>query len=339
MLGKLKLAALGAVAGVMMVGGASAAEYQWTFQGSESAGEPQFVLKQEWAESVFKMTNGRVKITFMPAGAVVPYSETLEAVGANIIQGQSTATSYFAGKDPAFAMFGDMVGAWGDPLELVEWLKYGGGEELFQELMHSYNVHNIGGLATGVEAFPSRKPIRSVEDLKGLKVRAPEGMVYNVFAVAGAAPVNLPGSDVYTGLEKNVIDAADYTVLATNQDMGFHAFAKYPSYPGFHSAPLLDLSINKGIWDALPEDIKEVLEVSADQLAYKMVYTLKQRDIKAVEIIEQDETIELVNMPAEERAKFRKIAQEEWQVWAKKSEMCAKIVESVSEFLERRNLM
>ncbi|MTI18209.1 TRAP transporter substrate-binding protein [Rhodobacteraceae bacterium RKSG542] len=339
MLSKLKTLALGAVAGLVIGGAASAAEYEWTFQASESAGEPQFILKQEWAKKVETMTNGRIKVDFLPTGAVVPHNQTLDAVGAGILQGKSDDPSYFAGKDPAFAMMGNLVGAWGDPLEFLEWMKYGGGEELYNELVHPYGVHLIGTLVTGVESFPSSKPIRTMDDLKGLKVRAPEGMVYEIFAKAGAAPVNLPGSEVYTGLEKRVIDAADYTVLATNHDMGLHKFAKYPAYPGFHSLPMLDFSINKEIWDNLPADLKVILETSVDLLAYDMALTLKQRDIKAAEQIRQDPSVEMIDMAPEERAKFRNIAKEEWKVWAEKSDLCGKVYNSATEFLTARGLM
>ncbi len=148
--------------------------------------------------------------------------------------------------------------------------------------------------------------------MKGLKLRAPEGMVYNVFEAAGATPVNLPGSEVYTGLEKGVIDAADYTVFATNHAQGLHEFAPYPLYPGFHSLPMVSVSLNKDIWDGLPEDLKSILETSVDSLAYEMVAELKTRDLEAVREARDNPDIEIIDLPAEERVKFRNIAKDEW---------------------------
>ncbi|EKV28592.1 putative gluconate TRAP family transporter [Caenispirillum salinarum AK4] len=318
---------------------ALAAEYNWTFQTSETAGEPQFKLKQQWADNIETMSGGRVAIEILPTGAVVPHNQTLEAVGANILQGHLTDPSYFSGQNPAFSMLGNLVGAWGDPLEFLEYMKHGGGEQLYNELVQPYGVHLIGAAATGLESFPSSKPIRSVEDLKGLKLRAPEGMVYDIFSKAGAAPVNLPGSEVYTALEKGVIDAADYTVFATNQAQGLHEFAQYPNYPGFHSLPMVAVSINKQIWDGLPDDIKKMLEVATDDMAYNMVFELKKNDIQAVQEARQDPEIEIIDLPAEERKKFRNIAQEEWKNWAEKNEMTQKVYDSVTEFLKARNLM
>jgi len=318
---------------------AAAAEYEWTFQTSETAGEPQFRIKNEWAEMVETMSGGRIAIEILPVGAVVPHNQTLDAVSSGILQGHLTDPSYFSGRNPAFSMLGNLVGAWGDPLEFLEYMNYGGGEELYNELVEPYGVHLIGAAATGLEAFVSKKPIRSVDDLKGLKLRAPEGMVYDIFQKAGAAPVNLPGSEVYTGLEKGVIDAADYTVFATNQAQGLHQFARYPNYPGFHSLPMVAVSLNKDIWDGLPDDLKRILEVSVDKLGYDLVFRLKQLDLEAVQEARADPDVEIIDLPAAERAEFRRIAQTEWEEWADRNEMTRKVYESVVEFLEDRNLM
>nr|WP_321454657.1 TRAP transporter substrate-binding protein [uncultured Cohaesibacter sp.] len=331
---------IGAALGLAMAHQAAlAADYEWTFQTSENTGEPQFEIKKNWAHNIEVMTDGRVKIEILPTGAVVPHNQTLDAVRSGILQGHLTDPSYFSGLDPAFSMLGNLVGAWGDPLEFLEYMKYGGGEQLYNELVEPYNVHLIGAAATGLEAFVTKKPIRTVADLKGLKVRAPEGMVYEIFSKAGASPVNLPGSEVYTGLEKGVIDAADYTVFSTNQAQGLHQFARYPNYPGFHSLPMVAVSINKEIWDGLPEDIKTVLETATDDLAYDLVFKLKARDLKAVEEARKDPNIEIIDMAPAERKKFRNIAKEEWGVWAKKNALTQKVYDSVVTFLTQRNLM
>ena len=334
--GGVAVAAL-AVAG--LTGAAAAQEYQWTFQTSETAGEPTFEIKQQWAEMVETMSGGRISIDILPTGAVVPHPETLDAVGAGILQGHLTDPSYFAGRDPAFAMIGNLVGAWGDPLEFLEYMNYGGGEDLYNEIVHPYNVHLIGAAATGLEAFVSNVPIRSIEDMEGLRLRAPEGMVYDIFTRAGASPVNLPGSEVYTSLERGVIDAADYTVFTTNHSLGLHEFAQYPNYPGFHSLPMVAVSINLDTWNALPPDLQRILEVSVDLLAYDTVFRLRALDLDAVADANADPDIEIIDLPAEERRRFRAIAQEEWAEWAERTEMTGRIYDSVTAFLQSRGLL
>ncbi|MEJ8474416.1 TRAP transporter substrate-binding protein [Roseibium algae] len=322
-----------AVAASLMGPAAHAQDYQWTFQTSAQAGDNFFPIQQEWAERVKVMTDGRIDITVVPVGTVVAHNETLDAVGAGILQGHITDPSYFSGKDPAFAMLGNLVGAWSAPQQMFNYMNYGGGKELFNELVNPYGLEFLGASATGVEAFLSTKPINGVEDLKGIKMRAPEGMVQEVFAAAGAAPVNLPGSEVYTALEKGVIDAADYTVFSTNHIQGMHKFAKYPLYPGFHSMPVIDVSMNKEIYDGLPADLKEILAVSVRDFAQDMVARLEAANLIAVAEATADPDITIINWSDEERAKFRAIAQTQWANWATRSDMAGKAYESVTAYL------
>ena len=320
-------------------GATVAAEYNWTFQTSETAGEPGFINKTKWAEEVGRLSGGRIAIEILPIGAVVPHTDTLEAVGAGILQGHLTDPSYFAGKDPAFALMGNLVGAWSDPFELLGFMKSGGGEELYRELVEPYGVYFIGAAATEPEAFVSKVPIRTVEDLKGVKMRAPEGMVFNIFSKAGASPVALPGSEIFTALDKGVVDAADNTVFATNQAQGLHDFAKYPIYPGFHSLPLIDISINKEIWDGLPTDLQEILKASVDSFILDHIYSVRQLDAAAVAEARADESIEIINWSADERQKFRQIAQSEWETAAAANEMTQRFYDTVTTYLRNRNLL
>ncbi len=318
---------------------AKAAEYEWTFQTSETSGEPQFEMKRAWADNVEQMSDGRIAIEILPVGAVVQANQTLQAVRSGILQGHLTDPSYFTGQNPAFGMIGNLVGAWSDPYDFLDYMNNAGGEALYNRLVEPYGVHLIGAAATGLESLPSSKPVHSIEDMQGLKLRAPEGMVYNIFEKAGATPVNLPGSEVYTGLEKGVIDAADYTVFATNQAQGLHEFASYPLYPGFHSLPMVAVSLNKQIWDELPADLRAILTTSVDALAYEMVAELKTRDLQAVSEARQNPDIEIIDLPAEERARFRAIARQEWAEWAERNDITREFYDSVVAYLRAHNLL
>ena len=168
-IGQKVLAILAMVA--MFAGTSFAADYNWTFQTSGAAGDDVYRFLQTWAGWVAEDSNGRIQVQVLPADAVVKYTETLDAVGANIIQGDFTDPSYFAGKDPAFSLIGNMVGAWSDPSQLFDMMKNGGGFQIFDKLLNQYNVKLLGVACTGVEAFVSKIPIRKVADLKGVKLR------------------------------------------------------------------------------------------------------------------------------------------------------------------------
>jgi TRAP-type mannitol/chloroaromatic compound transport system substrate-binding protein len=308
---------------------AVAAEYNWTFQSSAQTGDPFFPIQQDWARAIEEESGGRIAIELLPAGAVVQYNETLEAAGTGILTGHLTDPSYFAGKDPAFAVIGNLVAAWEHPFQMREFLEEGGGYEIYRKLLEQYNLHLIGAAWTGVEAFVSKVPIRGVDDLRGVKVRAPEGLVQEVFAAAGATPVNLPASEVYTSLERGVVDAADYSVLSANQALGFHQFAQYPVYPGFHSMPVVEVAMNLDEWNALPDDLKEIVTNETRALSTDMVERLEELDQKAVEEAKA-QGAEVIDWPEVERIRFRQVAQEQWQKWAERSPIAQEWYETVT---------
>ncbi|WP_120511708.1 TRAP transporter substrate-binding protein [Photobacterium salinisoli] len=336
---KLTCTLLAATLAGTFTASALAADYTFKFQSSDPAGDKNFQVQQAWAERVEKMSGGRVDIDLLPVGSVVKHTETLNAIKLGILDGHITATSYFSGKDPAFGLIGNTVGAWSDTTQLLQYVNYGGGYQLMTELYAPYGVKFIGGSTTGVESFVSKVPVNGVEDLKGLKLRAPEGLVQQVFAAAGASPVNLPGSEVFTGLSKGVIDAADYTVFSTNQKAGMNDVATHPVQPGFHSLPLIDISMSQKKWDKLPADLQEILTTSVRDFAYDMTTQLKIADQQAVKEAQANPDITIHNWSDEERKKFREIAREQWKVFAQKSPNAEKVYQSVTKFLEDNALL
>lgn len=315
-----------------------AAKYEWTFQSSDQPGIFMYQMAENYAKWMDEMTNGEVKISVAPVGSVVQYNETLDSVSAGILQGEFTDPSYFAGHDAAFGLIGNTVGAFGHPSEALKFINYGGGKEIFQKLYDKYNVHLIGVVITGVEAFVSAKPLHGVDDLKGLKMRAPEGMVQKVFAAAGAAPVNLPGSEVYTSLEKGVIDAADYTLFSVNHKQGMHKIGKYPVFPGFHSMPLQVVTINKDIWDSLPKSVQTMMETGVWRLATETYFQYEMQDLEAAAQA-RAEGIQISDWSLEERAKFRNIARAQWESVTKESAIAKEYVDALVKFMKAQGLM
>ncbi|SON54974.1 Neu5Ac-binding protein [Hartmannibacter diazotrophicus] len=330
---------LAAVATVAIAGPVWAADYSFKFQSSDPAGNPNFELQQGWAKSVAEKTGGKVEIELLPVGSIVEHQETQDAIAAGILDGHITDTSYFAGKDAAFGLIANPVGAWSDPQQMFDFMEKGGGNELMNSLLEPYGLHFIGATTPGLESLVSKVPLDGVADLKGLKMRAPEGLVQQVFAAAGAAPVNLPGSEVFTSLDKGVIDAADYTVFSTNQAQGLNDIAPNPVYPGFHSMPLVEISMNKQKWDELPDDIKTTLTESVHDFALHEVEVLSEKDKEAVKQAEAGGKIHIHNWSDEERAKFRKIAIGQWEKVAEKSANAKKVYDVLVAYLQDNGLV
>lgn len=319
--------------------GAQAQEYSFRFQSSDPAGNPNFIYQQGWTETLKEMSAGNIVVELLPVGSIVEYNETQEAVGAGIIDGHITDTSYFAGKDPAFGLIANPVGAYSDPAQMIDFVENGGGKELMNELLNPYGLEFIGVSTPGLEAFVSKIPLDGVADLAGLKVRSPEGPIANVFAAAGASPVNLPASEVFTSLDKGVIDAADYSVFSVNQDVGLNEIATHPVYPGFHSLPLVEVSMNKAKWDALPADVQQMIRDSVKSFQQTQINGLKERDEAAVTAAAASGTVTVHNWSEEERSKFRAIAKDEWERLAGQSDMARKVYDSLTSYLESKDLL
>lgn len=318
---------------------APAQDYQLRFQSSDNSGTAAFQVQQEWAERVPEMTDGRVSIEVLPVGSIVEYNQTLDAVGSGILDGHITDSSYFTGKDPAFALIGNPVGAYSTPEELRAFFDEGGGTELYNEILNPYGVQFIGPAAQTAEAMPSKLPIDSVADFEGVKMRAPEGMVQSAFQQAGAAPVNLPQSEIFTALDKGVISAADATTLATNHSMGLHDIAKHPIYPGFHSLPLNEVSITKATWDEMPTDLQEQMTAAVRDYADSLAERIRARDEEVAAELREREDVTIHSWSEEEKKKFRQIGQEQWQTYAEQSENAQKVYDQLSSYLKSEGLL
>ena len=315
-----------------------AQQHEWTLQSLWQAGSINHRVFEQFCENVKQLTGGRLVITPVPVGTLVAYNETLDAVSSGILDGHQSGAGYSAGKDPAFAMLSEFPGAYETPYQMQMWFEYGGGKELARELYGRFNVYYVGSVWHGMESIPSKKPIRSVADLKGVKIRIPEGLNQEIFNSVGAAPVNIPGSEVYTSLDRGVIDATDWGTLGMNVDLGYHRIARYQIYPGFHSLPMGDVAVNMDRWNELPADVQALLKTAVRDFARDMIQQMATADAAAAQTaVEQG--VEFVSWSKAERQGFRLIAADVLKEFAKRSEMAQRIYDSHIAYLKSLGLL
>ncbi|MEM0990537.1 MAG: TRAP transporter substrate-binding protein [Pseudomonadota bacterium] len=339
----IKVGSAAAVALTMGLGAVTADAKTLKFQASSKAGDwAHRFMTETWGPKLGAMTGGAVSVDVLPTKAVVPHRETIDAVANGILDGDLNAVSYFSGRDPAFAIIGDLIAGYDTVDQVRTFCMHGGGKEILQELYDKYmpgKIHVVGCGPYAKEAFVSTVPIRTVADFAGVKVRSPEGLAAEVFKRAGAAPVSLPFSEVYTALEKGVIDAADASAHVNNNASGMYKVAKFPIYPGIHSMAVLQFIVNKRTWDSLGPEGQTALEVwySAAYDAMRREADLQDRAIAAEQRAGTD--IEVIDWSKEERAKFRALAVEAWTDFAGKSEMAQKALDAHLNYMRQVGLL
>ena len=312
--------------------------HKWKMQSLWQAGTVNQKIFEDWSKRVKEMTNGRVEIEPIPVGTIVAYSETLDAMQNGILDSHHSGGPYFSGKEPALALIGDLNGGFENPYQMQMWFEYGGGLELAREAYKKFNIHYVGPVWWGVESVPAKRPLRTLADFKGVKMRVPEGLGAEVWRRAGVGVVTLPGSEVYTALERGVIEATDWGTLGMNSDLGYHKIAKYPLHPGFHSMPSAEVAVNMAKWNALSPDLKVMMEVAVRDFAREMVQRIAMEDLKAQEQAKA-QGFEIVTWSPEERRNFRKVAEGAWADWAKKSPLSQKVYDSQTAFLKKLQLL
>jgi len=216
-----------------------------------------------FANRVRTMSNGRIDIKVYGGGELVPALEAFDAVRSGAAEMSSGCAYYWAGKIPAAQFFGAVPFGM-NAQQVTAWVMHGGGQQLWEELYRDYNAVPMLGGNTGVQMGGwFNREINSIQDFKGLKMRIP-GLGGKVFEKVGGTPVLMAGGEIYTGLERGIIDATEWLGPFHDALMGFHEIAKYYYTPGWHeTGSVLELTVNKKVYDELPKDLQQILQVAA----------------------------------------------------------------------------
>ncbi|MBN8189445.1 TRAP transporter substrate-binding protein DctP [Salipiger thiooxidans] len=327
---KLSLTALLAATVAVPAGLASAETL--TIQTSFNAGDfsTQY-LTETWLPKISEMTDGRVEIVLTPNGSVVPSKETPEAVAAGVLDGDFTSVNYFSGLEPAYAIMGDLISGYDTPEQMLGFCKDGGGEAMMQKAADSVTDGEVHVVACGPysrEALPARTPIRTFDDLQGKKIRSPEGLAAAVFQAAGASPVSIPFSEVFGALEKGIVDAADASAYVNNDATGLHDVAPYPLYPGIHSMPSMQFTINTEKWEALSVEDQAALKTWWYDAMFAMAGEVNRLDKELAERDSAGGKIEVIDWAQADRDKLRVVAREQWEEYATKSELAQEALDA-----------
>lgn len=298
---------------------------------------PKFPILQDschrLADKIEVMSGGRLKIQVFAGGELVPPLQVFDAVSqGKVVQCGSTAPYYYAGKVPESQFYSDYP--FGMPHRgKLAWLNEGGGMELFREIYKPYNLHPIMMLSTGTQMGGwFRKEINSLADLKGLKMRIP-GLAGKVMARAGVNVVNLPGSEVYTALERGVIDATEWVTPLYDYRLGLYQAAKYCYYPAWHEpATTVPLVINSNAWAELPDDLKAIVDTAC---AESVTWTLAKADAQNGQFLRkmvEEKGVKLLEFPEEVIKELHKLTDDMMAEECAKNAKFKKVYDSAKQF-------
>jgi TRAP-type mannitol/chloroaromatic compound transport system substrate-binding protein len=306
---------------------------KWKVQGFVPAGMLYHETMERLADRVKKATGGRLEFELYPAGALVPPFEGVKAVSDGVYQANFGYAAEWVGKIPVAPLFAAAPGGF-NTLGMQMWLAEGGGKELYQEMYDKYgfNVKVLIASPIAMEDFMwAKKPLRKIEDFKGLKMRMMP-LMGDVLQKHGMSVIFVPGGEIMPNLQRGVLDAAEYSIPAFDKTLGIWEVCKYVMLPGIHQpGTTIELLVNKKAYEALPDDVKQGLEAGVAESRLLEWLWMEKKSIEAVEFF-KEKGIHFVTMEPETVKTFIKWAHEYLDERASKDEFFAKVWDSQKAF-------
>jgi len=259
----------------------------------------------QFAKWVNEMSGGRMEIKVYGGGELVPALETFDAVCNGAAELGSGASYYWVGKAPS-ATFFTAVPFGMNAQQLNAWMFGGDGLKLYEKLYSGYDLIPFPGGNTGVQMGGwFNREINTADDIKGLKMRIP-GLGGRVLEKAGGTPVLLPGGEIFTGLERGLIDATEWIGPYHDYLMGFHQIAKYYYSPGWHEpSSELEIIVGKKNFEALPTDLQVIIRSAALRMNHWILSEFEAKNCHYLEKLITEEKVNIRNFPPEVLAKLR----------------------------------
>ena len=244
----------------------------------------------DFAKKVNDMAGGKLKIEVLPAGAVVPAFQLLDAVSKGTLDGGHSVVAYWYGKNSALALWGSGPGYGMDANMVLAWHNYGGGKALVDEIYKSLNLDVQSYLYGPMPVQPLgwfKKPISMVEDMKGLKFRT-VGLAVDVFTEMGTAVNPLPGGEIVPALDRGLIDAAEFNNASSDRVLGFPDVAKNCMLQSFHqSGEQFEILFNKTKLAALPAEQKAIIDYAVQAASADMSWKAISRNSEDYEALKK----------------------------------------------------
>lgn len=286
----------------------------------------------KFAHDIDVMSQGRLKIEVYGGGVIVPHLQTFDAVSKGVAQMGHGVAFYWVDKIPA-AQFMSAIPFGMTASGVNAWLYYGDGLQLWREMYAPYNIIPFPAGNTGVQMGGwFKKQIKTMNDFKGLKIRMP-GLTGKILARAGAIPTTLTASEINTGLQRNMIEAAEWIGPAHDEALGLYREAEYYYYPGWHEpGTILELLINKAAWEQLSEDLQKIVEIAAESLNQAIYIEFEAKNVEALARLVNEQHVKLLAFPPNVLIGLKKLTTQMLEENATQDAMFNKVYRSYQQF-------
>jgi len=287
---------------------------------------------EKFAQRVKDVSGGSLEIKIFPKNVLVPALAVFDATSSGQIDAFHSGPYYWKGKNSAFSLYSGLPFGF-TAEEINSWMTFGGGLELWREQYAKYNLYPFLGGNTNIQMGGwFRKPINSLKDMQGLKMRIP-GLGGEVFSKMGVNPILLPAGEIYTSLERGVIDATEWVGPALDIKMGFYKVAPY-YYSGWHEpGSILELTFNKHSWSKLAFEHQSIIEVCSSEMNANMTSEFHHDNIYALEKL-KGLGVTLSSFPKDVNSAGKEALKEVVNELSSKNEDFAKVYDSIKNYLQ-----
>ncbi len=337
------LKSAGAVLGIAMAGSLAKpalaqGAVKWRMQALWDPGTSPQKFEERFVKRVGELTGGRFVIDLFAGGQIVPAAQAFDAVRGGAFEMMKTFDGYEAGKIPAFAFTSTVPFGFPEPDQYEAWFYEMGGLDLAREAYGAAGLVYIAPTVYGPEPIHSKVPITRIADLAGKKGRF-VGLASAVMGALGVSVSPLPTGEVYSALDKGVIDIADRGDLTANFEAGLAEVAKHIVLPGVHQPTTATSYVaNRGAYERLPADFKAALAVAAREISSSLrQYILVQDRLVLEKYKEKGVTIHTLD-PQDIFASRQKVVTA-WQAATKDNALAKKIFESQTDFMKKLGVL
>ncbi len=292
----------------------------------------------DWTRKVNDLSGGRLKVDMLPAGAIVPGLQVLDAVNKGTLDGGHGIPGFWFGKNTAFGLYGAGPDFGMDANQMLGWCEYGGGKELYAEIQTAAQLDVVSFLLGPVPCEPFgwfKKEIRGLKDLKGMKIRT-AGLAVGNYQALGMSAIQLAPADIVPSLDRGVIDAAEFATAYDDRIMGFPDVAKFYLQQSYHmSNNFCEVMINRKKYEALPAELKTLIRHAGHAASADMWWKGMDRHSKAYIELQTVDKVRAYRTP-------REILNAQLQAWdgvikkgADENPLFAKVIESQKAWARR----